>query len=81
MCSCCSVNNQQNESNSYRYKGSCNPLNCGLFDIQLQGGVDPIIWKDRGEFDTINPVGFINPVVKIFLIYQNFVLFFIFHGL
>ena len=52
------------------YKCSCEPLDCGAFDIQLQGGINPINWRSRGEFDTVNCVGFINPVVKIFDIPQ-----------
>lgn len=52
------------------YQCSCNPLDCGAFDIQLQGGINPISWRNRGEFDTVNCVGFINPVVKIFDIPQ-----------
>lgn len=48
------------------YQDSCNPLICGAFDIQAQGGINPITWRNRGEFDTVNCVGFIDPVVKIF---------------
>jgi hypothetical protein len=32
------------------YECGCNPLYCGAWDIQVQAGVDPIIWRNRGPF-------------------------------
>jgi len=32
-----------------QYECGCNPLYCGAFDIQIQGGVDPIIWTNRSN--------------------------------
>jgi len=29
------------------YECGCNPLYCGAWDIQIQGGVDPILWRSR----------------------------------
>ncbi len=49
---------------------SCKPLHCGAFDIQLQGGINPIHWQNKDKFYTVNCVGFINPVVEIFDIPQ-----------
>ncbi len=31
------------------YECSCNPLYCGAIDLQLQGGVNPIKWRNRGD--------------------------------
>lgn len=33
-----------------QYECSCNPLYCGAFDLQIQGGVDPILWRGRNDF-------------------------------
>ena len=29
------------------YECSCNPLYCGAWDLQVQGGVNPIVWRHR----------------------------------
>ena len=31
------------------YECGCNPLYCGAWDLQLQGGVAPILWRNRGD--------------------------------
>ena len=36
------------------YECGCNPLYCGAFDIQFQGGVDPILWRQRGSFAVVD---------------------------
>jgi len=30
------------------YVCGCNPLYCGAWDLQVQGGVNPILWRNRG---------------------------------
>ena len=32
-----------------QYECGCNPLYCGAWDLQIQGGVAPIIWRNRGD--------------------------------
>ena len=36
-------------TNCKQYECSCNALHCGAFDVQLQAGVDPIIWRSKAE--------------------------------
>jgi hypothetical protein len=36
------------------YECGCNPLYCGAWDLQVQAGVDPIIWRNRGEWLALN---------------------------
>jgi len=36
------------------YECSCNPLYCGAFDLQVQGGVDPILWRNRSDFFAVS---------------------------
>ena len=36
------------------YECSCNPLYCGAFDIEFQGGVAPILWRNRGGIAAVN---------------------------
>ncbi len=31
------------------YECGCNPLYCGAWDLQVQAGVSPIIWRNRGN--------------------------------
>lgn len=31
------------------YECGCNPLYCGAWDLQVQAGVSPIIWRNRGD--------------------------------
>ena len=31
------------------YECGCNPLYCGAWDLQVQAGVAPIIWRNRGD--------------------------------
>lgn len=37
-----------------QYECGCNPLYCGAFDVQVQGGVNPIIWTSRSPILGIN---------------------------
>ena len=36
-----------------QYECGCNPLYCGAWDLQIQAGVLPIIWRDRGNFSVV----------------------------
>ncbi len=36
------------------YECSCEPLYCGAWGLQLQGGVRPIIWTNRGDLTLVN---------------------------
>jgi hypothetical protein len=47
------------------FECSVNPLECGSFGVQLQGGVYPIIWKKRSDSFIVNCTGFTNPVTII----------------
>jgi len=55
---------EENTNNCYESCGQ--PLYCGAFDMQLHGGINPILWRNLGTFSTINcqipaPLG---PLVK-----------------
>lgn len=51
------------------YECGCNPLYCGALDFQVQGGVLPIEWHDRGQFQAIICAGpAVNPVNTLFKI-------------
>ena len=36
------------------YECSCNPLYCGAWDLQIHGGVNPILWRHRGPFSFVD---------------------------
>lgn len=36
------------------YECGCNPLYCGAFDLQVQGGITPILWHNRSDFANVN---------------------------
>lgn len=46
--SCC-VSNQ--------YECSCEPLYCGAWGIQIDGGVRPVIWRGRSDFFSVENAG------------------------
>ena len=51
------------------YECGCNPLYCGAWDLQVQGGVNPILWRQRGYVSTVAcsaPTG--GPVFQLFQI-------------
>lgn len=50
------------------YECSCNPLYCGAWDLQIQAGVEPISWSDRGNFSLIQCAGVpaANPIDILF---------------
>ena len=50
------------------YECSCNPLYCGAWDVQLQAGVEPIRWSNRGNFSLIQCAGVqaANPINVLF---------------
>lgn len=54
------------------YECSCNPLYCGAWDLQIQAGVAPIRWSNRGDFSIIQCVGLqaANPINVLFEIPQ-----------
>ncbi len=35
------------------YECGCNPLYCGAWDLQVQGGVNPILWRSRDPFSVV----------------------------
>ena len=37
-----------------QYECGCNPLYCGAWDLQVQGGVAPILWRNRGPIYAVN---------------------------
>ncbi len=37
------------------YECGCNPLYCGAWDLQIQGGVQPITWRNRAPYYGIVP--------------------------
>ncbi len=39
------------------YECGCNPLYCGAWDLQVQGGVDPILWRNRAGLLGVNTIG------------------------
>jgi hypothetical protein len=45
-----------------QYECGCNPLYCGAFDVQVQGGVDPIIWTNRGPIYGVTTAGVVDEV-------------------
>ena len=38
------------------YECGCNPLYCGAWDLQVHGGVNPILWRHRGAIEAVGPV-------------------------
>ena len=50
------------------YECGCNPLYCGALDFQVQGGILPISWHDRGQFSAIQCGAgpSVNPVTVLF---------------
>ncbi len=39
------------------YECGCNPLYCGAWDLQVQAGVAPVIWRNRGTVLALNCAG------------------------
>ena len=37
-----------------QYECGCNPLYCGAWDLQIQAGVAPVIWRNRGPLLGVN---------------------------
>lgn len=49
------------------YECGCNPLYCGAWDLQIQAGVQPITWRNRGETLGVScGVSAANPVIALF---------------
>jgi hypothetical protein len=58
-----------------QYECGCNPLYCGAFDVQVQAGVAPITWRNRGAINGIN-CSLTPSVVALFNATPNFRKFF-----
>lgn len=54
------------------YECSCNPLYCGAWDLELQAGVAPITWNNRGDFSLVQCVAApaVDPVNLLFEVPQ-----------
>ena len=49
------------------YECGCNPLYCGAWDLQIQAGVAPITWRNRGEVLAVScGVSSVTPVIALF---------------
>jgi hypothetical protein len=60
-----------------QYECGCNPLYCGAWDLQIQAGVAPVIWRNRGPLFGINCANSTtSPVVTIFNTFPRFRKFF-----
>ncbi len=61
-----------------QYECGCNPLYCGAWDLQVQAGVAPVTWRNRGPLTAINctvtpPAG---PVISLLTATPRFSRFF-----
>lgn len=62
-----------------QYECGCNPLYCGAWDLQVQGGVAPILWRNRGPIYAVNCSAVTatqGPVVTLFNTTSRFSKFF-----
>lgn len=48
------------------YECGCNPLYCGAWDLQVQGGVNPILWRNRDQILGVNCGLTTNPVAVLY---------------
>ncbi len=48
-----------------QYECGCNPLYCGAWDLQVQFGVNPILWRNRGPITAVNCT-LTTPVVSLY---------------
>ncbi len=48
------------------YECGCNPLYCGAWDLQIQGGVDPITWRNRDPMLGFECVDSVATAITIF---------------
>jgi hypothetical protein len=56
-----------------QYECGCNPLYCGAWDLQVQGGVSPITWRNRGPINAVICGSSVtSPVVAIYDTFPNF---------
>jgi hypothetical protein len=69
------INASRSDDNSYDsscgscYECGCNPLYCGAWDLQIQGGVNPILWRNRGQILAVSPV--LAPAPTVVVLYNN----------
>jgi len=50
-----------------QYECGCNPLYCGAWDLQIQAGVAPILWRNRGDVYGVScATSQSNPLVALF---------------
>jgi opacity protein-like surface antigen len=60
-----------------QYECGCNPLYCGAWDLQVQGGVAPILWRNRGPISGVNCTSSATvPVIQLFPTSPKFSKFF-----
>lgn len=65
------VTTESRECCERTYEYGCNPLNMCAWDIQFQGGVNPILWTDRGTLAFVDcaaagiPVPPVSPIFPI----------------
>ena len=50
----CDDNSCEEKCASSCYECGCNPLYCGAWDLQVQGGVNPILWRNRDQILGVN---------------------------
>ena len=48
------------------YECGCNPLYCGAWDLQVQGGVNPLLWRQRETISVVNCGAGAGPVTTLF---------------
>ena len=51
------------------YECACNPLYCGAWDLQVHGGIAPVLWRHRGPIQMVDctaPVPATGPLVTVF---------------
>ena len=52
-----------------QYECGCNPLYCGAWDLQVQGGVAPVLWRNRGPVYGINCTS--SPTVPVITLFDT----------
>jgi len=78
LCGTVQANNEEygyaaNGDCTRQYECGCNPLYCGAWDLQVQGGVAPILWRNRGPINAVNCGSQVpNPIVAIYDTFPKF---------
>jgi hypothetical protein len=64
---CCAETRDCGSCMTSCYECGCNPLYCGAWDLQVQAGVAPVIWRQRGTIDVVSCSGSVtNPIFTLF---------------